>query len=258
MRRVLALATIALTLAASAGCGGESRPSVTVAAASDVRPAFEALATAFEAACACDVEFVFGSSGNLATQIEEGLPADVFASADEEYVDRLAAAGIVVDGSRAVYAIGRIVLVTRHDSGIVMEGIESLLDERIRRVAIANPDHAPYGRIAKDALVNAGLWDAIEPKLVFGENAAQAIAFVETGDAQAGVVPLSLAIQKGEALAYEVVDAELYAPLVQAAVVAASSDDPALARRFIAFITGPEARPVMEKYGFVSGEEAQQ
>ena len=226
-----------------------------MAAASDLRPAFEALEPAFETSCDCDVTFSFGSSGTFATQIEQGLPVDVFASANEAYVDALDREGLIAADSKRSYAVGRIVVAVRADADGAPETLEGLVAARFERVAIANPEHAPYGVAAKQALTSAGLWDEIEPRLVLAENATQAAQFVESGDADAGIVPLSLAIQSGDRLQYALVDERLHEPLVQAAAVIERSDEPDLARAFIAFIVGPEGRPIMERFGFVPPDE---
>ncbi len=235
-----------------AACGGgDGAPEITVAAASDLRPAFEEIAPAFERACDCRVRFIFGSSGNFATQIEGGLPVDVFASADVGYVDQLEAKGLVVAGSAQVYAIGRIVLAFPASAGRDLSSLDDLRDDGIGKIAIANPAHAPYGVAAREALTSAGVWDAVEARLVLAENASQAAQFVETGDAGAGIVPLSLAIQAGDALRYVPIDEALYAPLRQGAGIIARSDEPELAAAFLAFVNGPDGRPIMDRYGFV-------
>ncbi len=241
------LGATALAAAACGGAGGE--PRLTVAAAADLRFAFEEVAPAFEETCACDVALVFGSSGGFATQIKEGLPADVFASADEAYLEQLDAAGLLLPDTKRAYALGRIVLAVPAGSDLEPQGLADLRDPRVRRIAIANPEHAPYGRAARQALESAGLWDEAEPKLVLGENASQATQFVETGNAQAGILPLSLAIQN-ERLKFVEIDETLYEPLRQAAAVLKRSEHPELARAFIEFVVGPEGRQVMQKYGF--------
>ncbi|MBI5287857.1 MAG: molybdate ABC transporter substrate-binding protein [Chloroflexi bacterium] len=250
-------AVAAAAIASGAGCGqGGGKPEITVAAASDLRPAFEALEPAFERACACRLTLSFGSSGTFATQIQEGLPVDVFASANAAYVDQLSAEGLIAKNSRTTYAVGRIVLATRGGEANAPATIEDLVDPRFERIAIANPEHAPYGLAAKQALTSVGLWDTVEPRLVLAENASQAAQFVESGDADAGIVPLSLAIQSGGGLEYELIDEALHEPLEQVAAVIARSGEHELAGDFIAFINGPEGRPVMLEFGFALPGEA--
>jgi molybdate transport system substrate-binding protein len=239
--------------------GSEDEPSITVAAAADLQYAFEELEAPFEELCGCDLVLTFGSSGNFATQIEEGLPVDVFASANVRFVDDLEAKGLVVGDTKEVYAIGRIVLAVPDGSALDPTALDLVTDPAVEHLSIANPDHAPYGVAAQEALESVGLWDAVEPKLVLGENAAQATQFVETGDAEAGIVPLSLAVQRAGSLRYLLIDDSLHNPLRQAAAVVSSTGNQDLAASFIKFINSAEGRPVMIRYGFVlPGEEPAQ
>lgn len=255
MKRTLGLLAVALALAAPA-CSGSGRPELTVAAAADLQYAFQELEGPFEATCGCDLVLIFGSSGKFAAQIEEGLPADVFASANSEYVDRLAQGGLLLPGSEQLYALGRIVLAAPASSPLDLQGLGAVSDPRVTRVAIANPDHAPYGVAAKEALEAAGLWESVQPKLVLGENASQTAQFVETGDVSLGIVPLSLAVQRGGKLRFTLIDESMHRPLRQTAAVLARSRHPDLGRQFIDFINGETGRPVMRKYGFILPGEA--
>lgn len=252
--RLLGLMAMILAPLAAA-CGSDDRPSLEVAAAADLRDAFEELTPMFEQRCDCTVSLAFGSSGLFATQVREGLPVDVFFSANEAYVEALAADGLVRPESVQLYAIGRIVIATARGAGDPPATLEGLLDPAIRHVALPNPDHAPYGVAGKEALESAGLWEAVTPKLVFGENAAQTTDFVETRSADVGILPLSLTIQRQERLRYVLIDDGLYHPLRQAAAVLTRSREPQLAADFIAFVNGPEGRTVMRKYGFLLPEE---
>ncbi|HXF50547.1 MAG TPA: molybdate ABC transporter substrate-binding protein [Dehalococcoidia bacterium] len=254
MRLALALATLALALSAAA-CAGDDRPRLDVAAAADLRDAFEELIPAFERACDCRVRVAYGSSGTFATQIEQGLPMDVFFSADEAYIDRLAREGLVRPESVRLYALGRIVIAAPWDDADPPAALDALLDPAIRHVALPNPDHAPYGAAGKRALETAGLWEALLPKIVFGENAVQAADFVERGDADAGILPLSLTVQRQGRLRYALVDDDLYEPLRQAAGTLARSDRLELAAAFVEYVVGPEGRDIMRKYGFIPPEE---
>lgn len=254
---LLPLLFVALLLTA---CGDDGdKPRITVAAAADLQYAFEDLEGPFEEQCDCDLVLTFGSSGNFATQIEEGLPADIFASANISYVEDLEAKGLVNGDTREVYAIGRIVLAVPDSSALDPTALGLVTDPAVKHLSIANPDHAPYGVAAQEALESVGLWDVVKPKLVLGENAAQATQFVETGDAEAGIVPLSLAVQRAGSLRYLLIDDSLHNPLRQAAAVVSSSGNQELAASFIKFINSTEGRPVMVRYGFVlPGEEAVQ
>jgi molybdate transport system substrate-binding protein len=253
MRMRLATLVLATCLLAFTGtsCGASSTPTLTVAAAADLRFAFEDIAEAFEDECACQVILSFGSSGQFAAQIEQGLPVDVFASANISYVDDLDENGLILEGSQQLYGIGRVVLATPADSAIDPSNIDVLRDPAVDQIAIANPDHAPYGVAAKEALLSLGLWDELQPKLVLGENASQTTQFIESGDAAAGIIPLSLAIQREGSLRYALIDEGLHNPLEQAAAVVARSAEPELGRQFIEFVNGPTGRPIMQAYGFV-------
>src|SRR5262249_40789017 len=165
---------------------------LVVAAASDLQTAFPAVTARFEKATGHRVTVTFGSSGNFFAQIQNGAPFDIFFSADIDYAKRLESAALVEPGSFWEYAIGRIVLWTRKDSGIdLTKGLKTLLDARVRKVAIANPEHAPYGRAAVAALKHEGLYDAVHPKIVLGENISQAAQFVQSGNADVGIIALS-------------------------------------------------------------------
>jgi molybdate transport system substrate-binding protein len=187
-----ALASVVLVAAAlGAPATAAEPPTLTVFAAADLAFAFRELAPRFERSHAVKVTLVLGSTGNLAKQIEHGAPADVFFAADQTFVDTLLARGALIAETRALYAQGRIVLATARVAGPRLTALAQLAEARIRRVAIANPGHAPYGRAAEQALRAGGVWDAVKPKLVYGENVRQALQYVESGAAEAGIVALS-------------------------------------------------------------------
>jgi molybdate transport system substrate-binding protein len=247
-------APVLLALAASfalAACGGDAKPRIRVAAAADLRFAFDELARAYEATCRCQIDFSFGSSGTLATQIAEGLDVDIFASADAAYVDDLEKKARILAGSRQVYALGRIVIAAPAGSSLRLEKLDDLVSAAVGKIAIANPEHAPYGRAAKQALVALRLWEDVEGRLVLGENASIATQYVETRNADAGIVPLSLAIQRQAQLRYVLIDDRLHQPLIQVAAVIAGSNQKELASGFVSFINSDQGRPIMRKYGFV-------
>lgn len=226
-----------------------------IAAAADLNAALPEVAALFTKATGKRVNLTFGSSGNFAQQILNGAPFEVYLSADEGYVQRLTAAGRTVDAGQ-LYAIGRIGIFqpagspVRADAGLRDLG-RALRDGRLRRFAIANPQHAPYGRAAQEALTRAGLWAAIRPKLVLGENVAQATQFATTGSAQGGIIPLSLAITPKVKAAgtFALLPANWHKPLRQRAVVLKGAGD--TARAFYAFLQTPAARDVLRRYGFV-------
>ncbi len=227
-----------------------------VAAASDLRFAMDELVGSWAAANpGIAVEPSYGSSGNFLAQIQEGAPFDIFFSADAEYPRELEKAGLAERGSTQVYGIGQIVLWVPTDSDLDVKrrGLEALTDPSVGTVAIANPEHAPYGRAAVAAMKAAGVYDAVLPKLVLGENVSQAAQFVESGTAEAGVFALSLAIapvlrDKGR---YALIAIESYPRLEQGAVVIASAAGPEAARRFLDFVLAPDGREVLDRYGFL-------
>jgi molybdate transport system substrate-binding protein len=237
-------------LATSTSCGGGSaRPDLTVAAAADLQFAFTDIGALFEEECGCKVTFIFGSSGNLSAQIESGLPVDIFASADIAYVDGLREKGLILEDTQQLYAVGRIVLAVNRDSDLQVESLRDLLKPEVKKVAIANPDHAPYGIAAMQALQSEGIWEELEPRLVYGENVRQALQYVQTGDAPAGIVALSVA--DVPEVSYTLIDDSLHQPLRQSLAVLRRTQEEQLGRDFIDFVNGPQGRPIMKKYGFV-------
>jgi molybdate transport system substrate-binding protein len=227
---------------------------LTVAAASDVQSALPAIASQFEKDTGHKVTLTFGSSGNFFMQIQNGAPFDVLLSADIDYPRQLERAGLTEHGSLYEYATGRIVLWTRTDSGIdVRRGLIVLTSPQIRRVAIANPDHAPYGRAAVAALRHEQLYERIQGKFVRGENIAQAAQFVQSGNADVGMLALSLALAPTlkSIGTYIEIPASFYPPIEQAAVVLALSKQKAVARQFIDFLKRPDSVRILQSYGFV-------
>jgi molybdate transport system substrate-binding protein len=227
---------------------------ITVAAASDLTYAMNEIAVNFQKATGCTVRLSMGSSGNFLTQIENGAPFDVFFSADIAYPKKLETEGLAAPGSTYLYAIGKIVLWTRSNSGVdVSKGFAALHDPEVKKIAIANPAHAPYGRAAEEALRNAGIYEAVKDRLVLGENISQAAEFAESGNAQAGFVALSLVVSpemkdKGQ---YWAVPENLYAPIQQGAVVVSATKNSEGARRFLDYVKAPATAALLERYGFV-------
>ncbi|NDY93573.1 molybdate ABC transporter substrate-binding protein [Ideonella livida] len=253
LRRVLqALGAMALLL----GVCAQAAP-LTVAAAADLKFAMEEVVEAFKARQpGAEVAVVYGSSGKFHTQIQQGAPYDLFFSADIALPQSLARAGLAASPVRP-YAVGRLVLwsATRDARGMTLA---SLADPSITRVAIANPRHAPYGQRAEEALRAAGVWEQVAPKLVYGENIAQAAQFVQTGNAQVGVIAQSLALHPelqargGHALVPEA----LHSPLAQGFIITRRGQDHPLAVRLAEFMQTPVARGLMLKYGFALPGEA--
>ncbi len=222
---------------------------ITVSAAADLMPAFEELGKRFEQQTGVQVDFNFGSTGQLAQQIEAGAPVDVFAAANVAYIERLEDKGLIVPGTKALYARGRIVIWTRPDSTLAIETLHDLLNPAVKRIAIANPDHAPYGIAAREAMQSAGVWEAVQGKLVLGENVRDALRYAETGDVDVAIVALSLAIQGTGRWA--LIPQDLHNPLDQALAVIKGTKHEAEARAFAAFINSEAGREVMRRYGFI-------
>lgn len=235
-------------------CGervGLSTPAepLLVAAASDLQFAFTEIGERFEAETGQKVTFTFGSTGNLTTQIENGAPFDILAAANVSFVDRLTEQGLTIPDTQQLYAQGRIVLVVNRDSGVQATSLEDLLDPAITRIAIANPEHAPYGVAAREALQSAGIWAEIEQKVVLGENVSQTLQFVQTGDAPVGIVALSIA--DVPEVTGTLLPAELHEPINQALAVIRSTTNEEAARAFIDFVNSPAGRDIMKRYGFL-------
>jgi molybdate transport system substrate-binding protein len=242
-------AALALLLLA-AGCGGEQAGAsgeIVVAAASDLAAAMPELAAAFQEATGTRVVATLGSTGQLASQLQQGAPVDVFLSADATWVDRLEAAGRLLPGTRGVYAYGYLVLQAgrREDPPPT---VASLRDAAWARIALANPEHAPYGRAARQALERAGIYDAVADRLVLGENVRQAVQFAEVGAVDAAITSLSL--MDSARHRWHAIPQELHDPLEQTAAVVAGSRNPDAAASFIAFLRGEQGRAILQRHRF--------
>jgi molybdate transport system substrate-binding protein len=255
-------ALVAVLALLATGCGGpaSSAPEPTagtvvrVAAASDLRFALDEVAD-LVASEHPDVELAvtYGSSGQFVQQIGNGAPFDLFLSADLAYPQQLVEEGLAETGDVFSYGVGRLVLWAGEESPVdPSEGLAALADASVRTVAIANPEHAPYGRAAVEAMRGAGVWEAVEPKLVLGENVAQAADFVRSGNADAGVVALSLVLAPSvrDEGRWAEVPLELFSPLEQGGVVLTGARDPAAARAVRDVLLGEEGRAVLASYGF--------
>ena len=236
---------------AAAAAPGVVAP-LRVAAAADLAFAFKDIAAAYEKKSGQKVELVMGSTGLLAKQIEEGAPFDVFAAANVSFADDVAKAGACDGKTKALYAQGRIVLWTSKKLGIAAPAdIKELADKKFVKVAIANPEHAPYGKAAQEAMTKAGVWDAVKPKIVYGENVQQTLTYAQTGNVEVAVVALSIAMATPDG-DYHLVDPSLYSEINQALVVCGKDmARQAAARGFVAFVNSPDGRVIMKRYGFV-------
>ncbi len=200
----------------------------------------------FEAKSGVKVVFSFGASGILAQQISGGAPFDAFFSADRRYIDQLIHSGHLDAGSRRTYAQGRLVVWSK---SLAITRLEDLAGPEVRRISVANPDYAPYGRAARQALERAGLWDKLGPKLVVAENIRHALEMAESGNADAALTALSL-MDKASGHLW-IVPETLHDPMLQDAAVVARSAHRQQAEAFIEFLASPQARGVLEKYGFL-------
>ncbi|HEY6806972.1 MAG TPA: molybdate ABC transporter substrate-binding protein [Pyrinomonadaceae bacterium] len=252
MRKFSSFVFVCLLVIACSSCKHQqpaaTSPELHVAAAADLIPAFEEMGKAFEAANHVKVVFSFGSTGMLTQQIENGAPMDVFAAASVDFIDRLQQKGLILDDTKAIYAHGRITIWTTKDSKLKIEKINDLTNPDVKRIAIANPDHAPYGMAARDALQKAGIWDAVQPKIVLGENIRQTLQFAETGNVDVAIVALSLS-KEGNGK-WILIPQELHKPINQGLAVIKSTQNEKTAREFASFITGTQGQAILAKYGF--------
>ena len=227
--------------------------SVRVAAAADLKFAMKELAKKFENKTGARVDVSYGSSGNFFSQLQNGAPFDLFFSADVEYPRKLEAEGLAEPGTLGDYALGRIVIWMPDDSSVDLgkEGWNALLDPGVQKVAIANPELAPYGRAAASALKKAGIYEQVKAKLVYGENISQAAQFVQSGNAQAGIIALSLAFSPGmkRGKVWQI-PAEMHPPIEQGAVLLKNARNRPAAQAFLNFVKSAAGKEVLEQHGF--------
>lgn len=245
---IFALAMLASLIPVSA-----KAQALRVAAASDLQFALPELAKQFEKESGVKLEVSYGSSGNFAAQIQNGAPFDIFFSADISYPEALVKAGFVDSSAVRTYGVGRIVLWVPADSPIdpLKLGWDTLAQSSVQKIAIANPEHAPYGRAARAALEKAGWYDRVKSKLVLGDNISQAAQFVQSGNAQVGIVALSLAISPAMSSGKRwQIPADYYAPLLQAVVIVKNSPNKSAAEKFNAFLKSDPAIATLARFGF--------
>jgi molybdate transport system substrate-binding protein len=231
-------------------CGAQE---VTVAAAADLQFAMQDVAARFQKETGKTVRPIYGSSGNFFQQIQNGAPFDMFFSANLDYPKQLDAAGLIEPGSFYPYARGKIVIWVRNESKLdLSSGMKALLDPSVKKIAVANPQHAPYGQAAVAAMQNQNVYDKLKEKFVLGENISQTASFVVSGSADVGIVALSLALSpnmkdKGR---YAEVPADEYPPIEQACVILKTSKNEETARQFLSFIKTAAIGDVLKSYGF--------
>ena len=242
-----------IILAVVFACEFCAAQSITVAAAADLQFAMQEVAAEFQKATGKEVKLIYGSSGNFFQQIQNGAPFDVFFSANLDYAKQLESAGLTVSGTYYQYAKGKIVVWVPNDSKIsIRSGLKSLLDPAVKKIAVANPQHAPYGQAAVAAMQSEGVYEKVKDKLVIGENISQTASFVVSGGADVGVVALSLALSpnmkdKGR---YTEIPAEDYPPIDQACVILNSSKDKETAKQFLSYIKTATVAETLKLYGF--------
>jgi len=255
--RMIGAVGLVIALGMTAVCGGMAPVShaeeIAIAAASDLNFAIKELIAEYEKKSGHHVKLSLGSSGNFYAQLKQGAPFDLYFSADIAYPKKLEDAGLTVPGSVYRYAIGRIVLWAPKNSSLdVTKGLTVLRDSGVRKIAIANPKHAPYGRAAVAAMEHEKVYEDVKDRLVLGENISQAAQFIESGACDVGIIALSLALAPTmkSAGSYWPIPADSHPPLEQGAVILKQSKNQELTRQFLEFMKGPQGQEIMTRYGF--------
>ena len=232
------------------GCTGGGETTITAAVAANVAGAFEEIGNRFQERSEVRVSFNVASSGQLAHQIVNGAPVDFFASANVGYVEEVEREGLVRAGTKAVYAEGRLTLWIPRGRELDVQGVADLAMPQVERIGMANPEHAPYGVAAREALVRAGVWEQVQPKTVIGENANQTMHYGTSGNVDVAIVPLSLSLEEAERGRYVRVSEGLYTPIRQAMAVIEGSANEEEAMEFWEFVKGPVGRGVLKEFGY--------
>ncbi|HXG42917.1 MAG TPA: molybdate ABC transporter substrate-binding protein [Dehalococcoidia bacterium] len=226
----------------------DGQTTLLVSAAANLADVLPPLLDAFRDRTGIQAQVNYGNTAQLAAQIERGAPVDLFLAADRQHVETLAAKGLVLPDTVRVYARGKLVLWTREGSGLALGSLMDLTSARIGRIAIANPDQAPYGAAARQALQRLGLWEALQPKLVIAENIQQALQYARSGNADVAFTALSLVLNEGGARLE--VPTDLYDPIDQALAVVRGTPREAAARRLADFLASSEAATVWQRFGY--------
>ncbi|MBT2690591.1 molybdate ABC transporter substrate-binding protein [Bacillus sp. ISL-47] len=231
------------------GCGQEEieTKKLYIVAASDLYHALTEIGDEFTRETGIELEFTFGSTGLLTQQIQEGAPFDLFAAAQESYIDKLIEKNAVEKNSKQYYALGRIAILSS-DSDSEEIKLDKLLSPEVKSITIANPDHAPYGKAAKEALEALDIWSEIEPKIVYAENIRQAFQYVESGNADAGIIALAL-LQETD-LPYVLIDEKAHSPIKQTLAIPIQSEKKEESKKFTEFLLSKQGQEILEKYGF--------
>lgn len=252
--RLSLLAFIVSTAMSSLGLQAQTKE-IRIAAAADLKFAMQEVAAQFEKQTGIKVDASYGSSGNFFSQMQNGAPFDLFFSADMEYPRKLEAAGLGEPGTLYEYAAGHIVIWTPENAKVDVrkEGWKALLDASVQKIAIANPEHAPYGRAAVAALQKAGIYEQVKPKLVYGENISQAAQFVQSGNAQAGILAKSLTVSPGmkDGNHWDI-PADTHPAIDQGAIALKNAKNKNGALAFLEFVKSKTGQEILERYGFVT------
>ncbi|SKA97671.1 molybdate transport system substrate-binding protein [Caloramator quimbayensis] len=227
----------------------EKSNEITVAAAADLVFAFNDIGKLYEKETGNKVKLIFSSSGTAREQIENGAPYDVYASANIKFVDDLISKGKIISDTKQLYAVGRIGIATKIDSPLKVNDVKDLLKEDFKKIAIANPDHAPYGTASKEALQSLGLWEDLKDKMVYCKDIQDVLAMTKSGNVEAGFI--SLSVYKKDEMNFMLIDDKLHKPLKQAMAVVKGTKNESISRDFIKFVNGKEGREIMKRYGFV-------
>jgi molybdate transport system substrate-binding protein len=251
MRELLILCSVLISLSCQPQSSKNSQPDrseLVVAAAANLTDAFAEIGPRFSSEAGIRVVFSFGATADLARQIENGAPFDVFAAADTAHVERLERQGLITPGSRALYARGRLVMWFPPGSIFKAERIEDLTSKAFERIAVAKPDVAPYGQATVESLQALGIWNQVEPKVIYGQSVSQAKQFAATGNAEVAFIPLAL-VKPGEGT-YVEVNEESHKPINQALGVVKDSPKQAAARQFVDFLLSKEGQEILLKKGY--------
>lgn len=225
-----------------------------IAAAADLTLAFKEIALQFEQETSIPTEITFGSTGTTAMQIENGAPYDVFAAADVSYIEGLNKKGLLLANTQQLYAQGRIGIATLKGSSVSINKLQDLVDNpMVKKIAIAEPSHAPYGKAAKQALEYAELWAEVEDKMVYGQNIQDTLAILKSGNVDAAIIALS--IYKPDEVEFTLIDSSWHAPLNQAMAILQATKQEESAHKFMEYVGGEKGRLIMKKYGFLLPDE---
>lgn len=226
-----------------------NKTELTVAAAADLVIAFKEIGDLYEKNTGNKVKLIFSSSGTAREQIENGAPYDVYASANIKFVDDLIDKDRIIADTKELYAIGRVGVATKIGSTLQVKEVNDLLKPEFKKIAIANPEHAPYGLAAKQALESLGIWEKLKDKMVYGKDIQDTLTLINSGNVEAGFI--SLSVVKKDEVNFLLIDDKLHQPLKQAIAVVKGTKFEKEARNFIKFVNGEQGREIMKKYGFV-------